>query len=1279
MKRKLFTFLVACIIALTTSLQCFAQTTYVDVANNFEITYTGTTSATITRIDYTGSAPVEKYSVPAELNSGDYVRTLGNGSASIIGDGFEHVETLDFSNMNSTSRRLTIASNAFRDVEIDYIDFVGTALDYIRADAFNGVKAEGVSFANSRWTGSVEKIEANAFYGADVKSISFAGSSTLTPSRLGTELFVETTVESLDFSDCIGLTYFQWNILGQVNKAKKLSEISFSGCTNLQFYEAYYYYAMFFDCNDLRRVDFSNCQLLSIPEYSEVSDLFSHALFTSTPNLQYVNLSGTAMTFVPTRLFMYKFQLETVILPAGLEEIREYAFFNCPKIKTLDIPTSVNTIGKWAFSGIEDLEYFTMDGGFGDFMVDSDGILYSDDMTRLVYYPSAKTDIDYPLPPTVETIDEGAFNGTKNLESITASSAHFMSEDGILYSADGKTLVRYPANKSDALFEPKELVTEIAPSAFYGVKNMREVVLGKTVGAIGDELFYNTNLEKITIKSTSITKLPSYALRDSRYLKEVNLPHSIVDLSNMAYAGLYSVESIVLPAKLSNIGLMTFYDCLRLDTITLLSSAIPELAIPPAGTLLVGVFSELLPVPVFDSFSAVDNAVIRPGDPDFPGLPYPQSGHIYFDFTRDHANEAIGIINKSLPEVPEYEFLVVRDWTGGPYLRIHHTVDEAATNSEGQSYQNILSDPVYIGSAGQELYYMDGGVLKIYGADDVATPGGLRGLGNTLSLIRFCFVEYDYNDNADPLESRREMVLIDNETEAEKLVTPDRPGYANKGWKNVERADNIGLEYFTDYMSTGVMSALRSDYTNPSDWDFSEKIKDEDLRLKAFYNPLVHLIIEDGSPSNYNLISIAVGDNEVVSGNNYSFTINSRASNYDAIVERKNVGVMSGTNGQYSLSNVVAPDTIIVRLVRNYIPTPNPEPDPDPDPNPRPTPESGIRIPGASPFCLGVDEFLLPFELLISGKTIYYSLEFSAASLAAGFENVSSYSLLPSNNIIPIKVPRNVVGGRYGGAILLQSDDITDLITRYDFSFDVEGDIAILHHPESISGLNIGDSFRLSVDATGTSLTYQWYHNGVKILGATSSTYTSTVTSNNEGGYSVVVSSPCYSLESDVASVSCCFPIKMKWDDVMYVDNSNDNFVSYQWYKDGSSIGIYGNAQYYTEEDGLLGTYFVRAYYSDGRYIESCPIVFNERTVGASATISPSLVARGNQFNVLVTDITSDTSGVIEIYDMGGRIVYKDKLSSDIKSISVDFTGGSYLVVVTLPSGKVEVKRLTVK
>ena len=1074
---------------------------------------------------------------------------------------------------------------------------------------------------------------------------------------------LNTKLKFVDFSGCTDLEIIDDFIF---DGTSSLESVDFSGCISLETIGEHAFGGNY----NLKTFNFSGCTNLTLSEDLDAEIFFPHSLFFYAAGLQTVDFSGcTSMTSIPTRLFQDKKMLETVLLPEGLLDIKDYAFYNCVNIKTLEIPSSVTTIGRWAFTGMEGLEEFTMNAS-GDFMVDNDA-LYSNDMTRLVYYPGGKTGTNYQFPSSITTIDEGAFNGAKNLESFTASSASFMSDDGILYSTDGTILVRYPANKAGTFFETKETVTEVASSAFFGVKNLKEAVIGKSVETIGDELFYETELEKVTIKSTAITAIPDLAFRNSRNLKEVNLPHSITDLKTLSYTGLFSLESVILPAKVDKIELMAFLDCLKLDTITLLSSVIPELAKPAPGyRVQMGVFSELLPSPIFKDLATLESSIIKPVDPGFPGNF--ESYRVYFDFARDPANATL-VVNKGISGAGTEGFLV-SDWTGGPYLRIYFGANENTTNSQGQSYQNILDDPLYMASNQQEIYYVnDESILTLYHS---------RGVGNTLSLLRFCFVEYNYADNVDPLESTREMLLVDNGSKAEDLVVPNRPGYLHKGWKNVEQANDIGLDYFTDYMSTGVMTNanLRVDATNPSDWSFGTPLADFDLRLKAYYNPLVHLIIEGGDLSYYDLTSIIVGDNEVDSGSNYTFSIKSRHNGYDAVVERKNVGYMSELNGQYTLNNVVAPDTILVRLTRKPT-TPTPDPEIPELPTPGITPESGINIPGLSSFCPSVDEFFLPFNLLISGKTIYYSLEFSESALLAGFENLTTYHLLPANSIIPIKVPRNVTGGSYSGFVLLQSDEVADLITRYEFNFDVEGDVVILQQPESISDLSLGDRFRLSVDATGNILSYQWYLNGVKIPGAISHVYESVLSELNDGIYHVVVYGVCDELKSDNVSVSCCFSVLMKWDDVMYVDNSDDKFVRYQWYKDGLSITNYGSSQYYTEEDGLLGTYFVRAYYVDGTYVESCSITFDERTPGASATLSPSLVTRGHLFNILLREIESEpsTTGLVDIYDMSGRIVYRDKLSVDINSIYADFTGGSYLVVVTLPSGKVEVKRLTIK
>jgi hypothetical protein len=100
----------------------------------------------------------------------------------------------------------------------------------------------------------------------------------------------------------------------------------------------------------------------------------------------------------------------------------------------------------------------------------------------------------------------------------------------------------------------------------------------------------------------------------------------------------------------------------------------------------------------------------------------------------------------------------------------------------------------------------------------------------------------------------------------------------------------------------------------------------------------------------------------------------------------------------------------------------------------------------------------------------------------------------------------------------------------------------------------------LSVTATGTTPAYQWYNGGSIILGATSSTYTTTV----NGNYYVIVSNACSSVTSSVAMVSNNSPTVINSQpssvvscaglSISFSVNASGTNVSYQWYKDGTAI-----------------------------------------------------------------------------------------------------------------------------
>ena len=79
---------------------------------------------------------------------------------------------------------------------------------------------------------------------------------------------------------------------------------------------------------------------------------------------------------------------------------------------------------------------------------------------------------------------------------------------------------------------------------------------------------------------------------------------------------------------------------------------------------------------------------------------------------------------------------------------------------------------------------------------------------------------------------------------------------------------------------------------------------------------------------------------------------------------------------------------------------------------------------------------------------------------------------------------------------------------------------AITTQPSAVT-ITAGNSFSLSVTATGNSLTYQWSKGGIDIAGATSTTYSKyAATTADSGTYSVLVSNSAGSVRSDAVVVT---------------------------------------------------------------------------------------------------------------------------------------------------------------
>lgn len=147
---------------------------------------------------------------------------------------------------------------------------------------------------------------------------------------------------------------------------------------------------------------------------------------------------------------LYKWTPEgDAILPQEVIAIAPLAFEGASAMTSLTLNEAVKEVGERAFLYCIALERFIVPEGNPHFAVE-DGVLYNKQKTRLIAYPSGRTEKSYTMLASAESIQPGAFSTSPRLATVEVPSAHkhLKSREGALYTADGTTLLFYPTGKS---------------------------------------------------------------------------------------------------------------------------------------------------------------------------------------------------------------------------------------------------------------------------------------------------------------------------------------------------------------------------------------------------------------------------------------------------------------------------------------------------------------------------------------------------------------------------------------------------------------------------------------------------------------------------------------------------------------------------------------------------------------------------------------------------------------------------------------------------------------
>ncbi len=174
------------------------------------------------------------------------------------------------------------------------------------------------------------------------------------------------------------------------------------------------------------------------------------------------------------------------------------------------------------------------------------------------------------LPASVSNIEELAFWGCGNLESITVD------EKNPYYHVSGNCLIETATGKlilgcKDSLIPDDGSVKILGFGAFYNCYELTEITIPESVTVMEDQCFYQCYaLSRVEIKAplTSLGERAFYACN----LTEIDLPDTLTTLSSYVFADCENLTKIEIPPSVTRIHSNAFGECMSLTEMTIPSS-----------------------------------------------------------------------------------------------------------------------------------------------------------------------------------------------------------------------------------------------------------------------------------------------------------------------------------------------------------------------------------------------------------------------------------------------------------------------------------------------------------------------------------------------------------------------------------------------------------------------------------------------------------------------------------------------------------------------------------
>lgn len=159
------------------------------------------------------------------------------------------------------------------------------------------------------------------------------------------------------------------------------------------------------------------------------------------------------------------------------------------------------------------------------------------------------------LPSTVTTVTPKNLPAFLHRIEIAEENPAFRSIDGVLYSKDGKTLVRYPGYRDDEEYTVPDGVETILPDAFFNAA-LKKIVLPASLKEIGSGCFRNAVIDEVEF-SEGLAAIGREAFLDCK-IGSLKLPESLRIIEDYAFSGTFGLQKVECASEELSIGIGVF-------------------------------------------------------------------------------------------------------------------------------------------------------------------------------------------------------------------------------------------------------------------------------------------------------------------------------------------------------------------------------------------------------------------------------------------------------------------------------------------------------------------------------------------------------------------------------------------------------------------------------------------------------------------------------------------------------------------------------------------------